>query len=161
MGTNSKRESIILAVVSAVDALERIVTVQRRRPTLENLQGVSSTQVPIAAITAGLPVPSRHFNESGGTGKPGVKPHRRADVFISTLSIELVIYDLLYDNDQYDTRLSDLADDLWTALYADQSWGGLAIGTDIEPEANVAIYDPYLAFKMTCRVTYKHSTGGI
>jgi hypothetical protein len=161
MGTNSKRESIILAVVSAVSSLERIVTVQRRRPTLESLQGVSSTQVPIAAITAGLPVPNRHVSTSGGTSKPGVRSHRRADVFISTLSIELVVYDLLYDDDQYDTRLSDLADDLWSILHADQSWGGLAIGTDIEPEANVAIYDPYLAFKMICRITYKHLTGGI
>lgn len=153
MATNSKREQIIAAVASGLGDLPKINSVKRRRPNIKDLEGIAQTQLPLAAVTAGLPVPVEHIDRSRG--------HERADLFLSELTIEVVVYDLLYGDDEYDTRVSELADDLWVKLWADQTWGGLAEGTHVEPDAMVAIWDPYLAFKLICKTTYKHTTGGI
>jgi hypothetical protein len=68
---------------------------------------------------------------------------------------------LLYDDDLYDAKISSTADDLWVTLNSDQSWGGLAAGTEVAPDADVAVYDPYLAFRMKLTITYIHGIGGI
>lgn len=153
MADNSKRERIILAVVADLGTLSGVKTVSRRRPTLEQLQGTAQTELPKIAVTAGLPVPDPHMKELQKT--------RLRDKFVSNIELEIVYYDLLYNDDEYDSRISSIADDLWTLLHANQSWGGLATATDVRPDSDVAIWDPYLAFKITLTIQYIHGIGGI
>lgn len=153
MANNSKRERLLLAVVAALEGMANIKSVVRRRPTLEQLEGTAQTELPKIAVTAGLPVPNPHWNERQKT--------RLRDQFLSDLVVEVVLYDLLYDDDQYDTRISSLADDLWSTLNSDQGWGKLAVSTAVAPDADVGVWDPYLAFKMKLTIQYIHGIGGI
>lgn len=153
MAANSKRERLILAVVAALEGMAGIKGVVRRRPTLEQLAGIAQTELPKIAVTAGLPVPNPHWNERQRT--------RMRDQFLSDLNVEVVLYDLLYDDDQYDARVSSLVDDLWVILNADQGWNKLAVSTVVAPDMDVAVWDPYLAFKMKLTIQYIHGIGGI
>ena len=153
MAINSKREQIIRAVVVQLESIPKIVVIKRQRPNLEALGSVPQTMLPMMAVTAGLPVPVSHISRQVG--------HNKADLFLSELSVEIVTYDMLYDDEKYDERVSEMADDIWVKLWADQTWSGLAEGTSVDPEADVAVWSPYLAFKMICKITYKHTTGGI
>jgi hypothetical protein len=153
VAANSQREQIILAVVAALGTLEDVKSVVRRRPTLEQLQSIAQTELPKVAVTAGLPVPDPHLNERQRT--------RLRDKFLSNLEVEVVLYDFLYDDDAYDSRVSSLADDLWVLLNANQGWNGLARSTVVQPEADVVVWDPYLAFKVTLTIQYIHGIGGI
>lgn len=153
MAANSKRERIVLAVVAALETMAGLTTVVRQRPTLEQLEGTAPTELPKAAVTAGLPVPDPHMSERQNT--------RLRDKFVSNMEVDVVVYDLLYADTAYDTRVSSLVDDLWAKLQSDQGWGGLAVSTAIKPDANVGIWDPYLAVKMTLTIQYIHGTGGI
>ena len=153
MALNSKREQIMLAVVAKLNTLTGILKVSRRRPTLEQLTSIANTELPQIAVTAGLPVPNPHFDEQGRL--------KRRDLFISELGVEVVFYDMLYDDDSYDATISSFADDLWVALNSDQTWGGLAVETEIEPDSDITVYDPYLAFRMKLTIKYIHGIGGI
>lgn len=153
MAANSKRERLLLAVVAALETVAGIKSVVRRRPTLEQLEGIAQTELPKIAVTAGLPVPNPHLSELQKT--------RLRDKFLSDLSVDVVLYDLLYDDAQYDTKVSFLVDDLWVALNADQGWNKLAVSTVVAPDMDVAIWSPYLAFKMKLTIQYIHGIGGI
>ena len=153
MADTSIREWLILSVVDKLKDVANIKEVSRRRPTLEQLQSMAQTQLPLIAVTAGLPVPNPHWNERN--------PTRKTDKFKSDLVVDAVLYDMLYEDDQYDSRISELANDLWIALHSDQTWGGYAAQTTVAPDADVAVWDPYLAFRMRLTITYIHGIGGI
>ena len=153
MASDSKRERLIVSVVQALKGLADVKEIRRQRPDLDQLKELPNTLLPLLAVTAGLPVPDRHWNER--------QPTRTADMFKSDLLVEAVLYDLLYEDSEYDSRVSSLADDMWVILHADQTWGKLAVQTTVDPDAEVAVWDPYLAFKMKLTITYIHGIGGI
>lgn len=150
MASNSKREQILEAVVTAIEAVPAIVTVNRLQPTYNDLSSMSGLQLPYVAVVGQMPRPIQ---------KVAKRSSAQADKFRSVLAIDIMCYAMA--NEDPDTLVSDLADDLWTILYADQSWSGLAIGTEVLPETIVGRWQPYFAFKMTCEIEYIHGIGGI
>ena len=150
MASNSKREQILEAVVTAIEAAPAIVTVNRLQPTYNDLSSMSGLQLPYVAVVGQMPRPIQKVSKRSSA---------QADRFRSSLGVDIVCYAMA--NDSPDTLISDLADDLWTILNADQSWGGLAIGTEVLPETIIGRWQPYFAFKLSCEIEYIHGLGGI
>lgn len=155
MAINSAREKIIKYWVdkfkSGSDNRTRsFKTVKRLTPDIDDLENYSASQLPLLAIVAGLPVPVP--TKSGRQ-----LPARR--VFLSNLEIDFVVYAM--DNKTPDSTLSDLADDLWVTLYGDPTSGDLGLELEVSPEPIVGVWEPYVVFKMTCDIKYKHTIGGI
>ncbi len=155
MAANSKRERIIAKVVTLLETLATIETVVRRKQTYSELDDFAVTQLPVAAVVGRMPKSS----------SSGVSTHisRRTsvDIVISELRIDVYVY--AQDKETPDTTISDLADDLWALLYADQTLGmkGTVVSLRLELEENPEYWEPFLAFKLTVVVKYKHDTGGI
>lgn len=152
MATNSKRERILLALKVLLESLPSIKKVERRQPTSpEDLRRVAGTQMPYVAMIGGVPQPIEH--KSGRT--PG-----GVDAVLSELKVNLFVY--FMDNVSADSTLSDIMDDVWALVYSDQTLGfKFVIGTTISPNADVAVWEPYVAFSMIVNITYYHTTGGI
>lgn len=157
MSQDSQRELIIKAVESKLNELQWPTAVKRGRANFDTIKTLAVTQFPFISITGSLPVPQM----SPGTVASNRGSHARYLVFISSLRIEIVVYDYIYDNTQYDILVSTRADDVWAKLYEDPSFGNKCLSCMIEPEPMVGVWDPYLAFKLTAVVTYSHTTGGI
>lgn len=150
MAENSIREQLIEAVKAQVETLTSIVTVKRIQPTFNDLSTMSGPQLPLIAIVGQMPVPiQKIFRRTAG----GVEKFR------SKLPVDVFCYAM--DNDTPDTLTSDLADDIWRVLHADQTWGSLAIATEVIPELKVGRVAPFIMFKMLCEIEYIHSGGGI
>jgi len=159
MAEDSKREQIIQYWVNKFESDDtvrtaRFNTVKRMKPSLAELGNFTGPQLPLLAVVAKLPVPIKHIK----TREPGGR-----DAFISALEIEFIAY--AKDNDNPDTLISDIADDLWAVLYSDTTSGekpnSLTVGLDVRPEPNVAYFAPYIAVKMVCSFEYYHTIGGI
>lgn len=150
MAANSKREQIVLKVVSELEELTSVKSVVRRIPTREELGEFALTQLPVVAVVAGLPVPMPHVVGRRPAGK---------DVFLSNLTVSLFVY--FQDRTTPDSTLSTLLDDIWAKLYADEKKGGLAINTTLTPTASHDFWDPFYAFKLDAVIQYSHSKGGI
>lgn len=149
MAANSKREQIIVKVEAELNAVASISHVVRKRPTYESLQSFPITQLPVVAIVSGIPKPVPH--------NVGRRPPK--DVFQSELRLSLYCY--FQANANPDTTLSTLLDDLWAALYADTTKGGLVIDTTLDPEPTHDFWDPFYAFKLDVITQYYHNKGGI
>lgn len=156
MANNSKREQIIEALKTNVEDIPAITEVTRVRPNFTDLENFAGTQLPLVSLVGKLPKPVPH------------KAGRRTglhDKFISDLDVELYCYAL--ENVNPDSKVSDLADDLWVKIHSDPTLittaypEGLALQVIILPEIQVGIWDPYVVFKMTCTYQYVHDTGGI
>jgi len=149
MAEQSLRERIIEYVIGEIEELDCFNTVQRTLPAYTELGNFPQDSFPVAAVVAGLP--------------QQVDTHvsRRAcvDVFRSALGITVFVWDHL--NEECDTRISFLADELWAKLYSDQTKGGLAIGTALTFGEIPTYLKPYINFSLTATVTYTHTTGGI
>lgn len=156
MATNSKREQILEKLVDLIEDIPAISTVQRVRPAFTDLENFAGPQFPMVAVVGKLPSPLPHV----AGRRTGLH-----DQFISALEIELYCYAL--ENVEPDSKISDLADDLWAKLHSDPTLitddypGGLTLEVRISPEVQVGIWDPYIVFKMTCTYKYVHGTGGI
>lgn len=159
MATDSKREQIIQYWVDKFQAgatiqTRRFKAVRRLLPSFDEFADFSSQNLPMLAIVAKLPKPVKHNR--------GREPGGR-DVFISSLDVDFVAYAL--DNENPDSLISDLADDLWATLYGDTTSGSgssaLTLGLDVMPEPVIGRWDPYIIFKMICTFSYYHTTGGI
>lgn len=153
MSTGTRREAIITQVVTELEALSTIKTVERKKLQYAQLQNFALPQLPVAAVVGRLPVPRAH-REQRLSGKRG-----RADILLSRLIIDVYVY--FQERTDPDTVLSNLTDDVWRTLYADQTKNDLVIDTEVLLDENVEYWDPYVAFRAQCIVTYKHDTGGI
>lgn len=153
MATNSKREQIILKMVSNLESIAAIQTVDRKPLTgISDLQQYATTQLPMAVVLAGLPVPEPKKSERGRSSN--------ANKIISTLITDILVY--AEDNVTPDITVSNLADDIWVAMYADITQGfRWVLDTEVKPDANVGVWDPYVAFRMLVKITYLHDKGGI
>jgi len=155
MAANSKRERIILQVVSEMESLIPSVlrTVKRQLPAgIEDLDRFASTQLPLACVLGLLPE-----KESLQGGNRGTS----ADCSLVKSKLDVQVFGYFMDNVTPDSTLSNLADDFYRVLNADPSKNGLAIGTEVLPDSNVGNWEPYVAFKFVCRVTFIHSLGGL
>jgi len=148
MALNSVREQIINNVVSTLAGVESLSYVNRRRMTdLNELKSVPTTQLPYISVTGGLPEPQQ--KQSG-------RRHGNVEIVRSMLAVEIVCYQLAPVDP--DTVLSDLLDDIWAALYVDQTRGGIALGTELIPQVEPVFIQPYILFRVVCNVTYMHDT---
>lgn len=150
MGAGSKREQIILQLKSELEEISSIKTVQRIRPSLDELSSFSSAQLPLIAMESGLPLPVQ---------KKSSRLQGNVDTFISKLEIKVVCYAL--ENVDPDSLISNLADDMWAKIYADPRHNNLCLETEIEPQIQTAIWHPYIAFYFKVSLLYDHTTGGI
>lgn len=150
MATDSIREQIVKYHVTQLKLLNSIATVTRVMPTFEEVLNFAVTQLPVAAVVAGLPVPNE---------KMSARDRSNVDVIISDLEIKTFVY--VSDNENPDEKMSNIADDVWTKLYSFPTYNALAFGTLLKFTGEPEYIKPILAFKITSTVTYKHSTGGI
>ncbi len=101
------RERLVLALVGRLQSIDWLVRVDRDRlPGLDDLKGVASTQLPLAAVAMGLPQP-RHARLGGESPE-----------FLSALGVE--IRGIAVAAEAPDRRASTLAADLWLVLFEDQ-----------------------------------------
>ena len=150
MAANSIREQIIVYVKDKVGELASIKTVSRVQQTYSQLQQFAVTQFPVVAVVGRLPVPVE---------KVASRTRVKIDLIISELSIDLFVY--FQDKVNPDQTLSNLLDDLWSKLYADEEMGRLVISTLLTADEQAEYWEPFVAFRVTVKVKYKHTTGGI
>jgi hypothetical protein len=156
MAGNSKREQILLKIVSNLEELvpEVVKKVSRRLPAdLSDLDRRAATQLPLIVVMGKLP----RLVETHGGGRS----NRSADCQTAVSALPVEVYCYFMDNEDPDSTLSSLADDLYRVLNSDPSKGGLAIKTRVLPDSNIGAWDPYVAFKFLVEITYVHSLGGI
>lgn len=150
MADNSKREQIILWVIKEVKELVSIKSVIRKLQAYSDLEEFAVTQFPVVAVVGRLPVPDEHIS-----GRR--KAH--ADISISELIVDLYCY--FQNRENPDSMLSNLADDLWRKLNEDQTKSNLVISTLLQMTENPEYWDPFVAFKVSCKFKYIHTVGGI
>lgn len=156
MAENSTREQIISYVESSiVGDINSIKTTLRKLPQYDDLKRYAQPQLPVAAIVGRLPQPVEKINGRA----PGA-----ANFFTSNLSIDITVYALANENP--DTTVSNLADDIWAKIYSDQRLGSTLedyvfgiVSTEFTDQ--VAYWEPYIAFRCTVTYRYKHYEGGI
>ncbi len=153
MAENSKRERIIREVISRLKTISVINVVKRAKQTRASLSEFALPQFPITATVAGLPKPVEKKSNRRVAG---------VDIITSVLPIQIYIYDM-YNviDDDLDSKVSSLADDVWRVLYAEPTWNGLAIETLLSIEWGPEYWDPFLAFNLTANIKYLHTTEGI
>lgn len=151
MASNSKREQLLLKVKALLEGINAISFVDRKPlQGISDLQAYPQTQLPLAVVLGGMPVPDEKFSDRT----------RKLDKVASTLGVNVIVYAL--DNVTPDTTISTLADDVWATLYQDITLGfKWVLGLRIVPEADIAVWDPYVAFSMRVNITYLHDKGGI
>lgn len=156
MATDSKRELILSEVVDLIESLDSIMAVKRTRLSFADLGNFTGPQLPLVAVVGSLPDPTPHISGRQASG---------SDMFISSLSVDLSCYAM--DNENPDTTISNLADDLWAKIYSSPRLEttdyprGLVLGVAVKPELKTGIWDPYVVFKMACIYKYVHGIGGI
>lgn len=154
MAANSKREQILLKVISEMEGLmPTIKKVARKLPAgIEDLERYAATQLPLAVVVGGMP---RKKDQQGGQRRLS------ADCVIIRSILDIEVFGYFMDNVNPDSTLSSLADDFYRTLGADPSKGGLVTETEVLPDQNIGNWEPYVAFKFICRVTYTHTPGGL
>ena len=151
MAKDSLREQILVYhQKQLLQKVKSISTVIRTLPDYSALMNYAVTQFPLVAMVGKLPVPREKMSS---------RQRHVVDIIISDLSIENYVY--IQTREDQDTVISDIVDDIWTKCYSDANYGGLAQGTILEVHDEVVQWDPFVAFKLTSKITYKHSTGGI
>jgi len=152
MAANSRREQILLKLIDELDALRTIKFVDRKQPQgISDLQQYAETQLPLAVVMGRLPAPEYKISRRDG---------HTVDMVTSVLGVDVICY--AHDNVNPDSTISNLADDIWAALLADETHGFQWVtGTVIIPETNIGVWDPYCAFSMLVNITYLHGKGGI
>lgn len=152
MASNSRREQVLLAVISLLEDISSISSVKRVQPnSVDDIRRYSSSQMPLAVVIGGIPQPKEHRS---GRGRGQV------DLFISTMKVEVFVY--FMDNTNPDSTISSLLDDLWAALYTDQTLGlQFCNGLVVDPKVTTAAWTPYGAFSVNIMVEYFHTIGGI
>lgn len=151
MAENSRREQILLSIISVLENMSSIQSVGRKQPNAETgLRRIPGTQLPRAVVLGGIPQPVPHKSGRDGT----------VDIFRSILEVKMFFY--FMDNTDPDSTFSSLLDDAWAALYADQRFGlNFVVRTVINPHPLSAIWPPYGMFAIIAKVIYFHTKGGI
>ncbi len=151
MAKNSIREQILVYhekyLLGKISSINHVL---RKIPLFSELPNFAVTQFPLAAMVGRLPIPEEKISARDGSA---------VDVVISRLRIDNYIY--MQERDDPDSEISRILDDVWVKCYSNVTYGGLVMSTILEPSEDVEYADPFVAFKLTSIVRYKHSTGGI
>jgi len=151
MAENSLREQILVSVKSQLEKVKNAKTIIRTFPQLSDLDEFGMSQFPVIALVGGLPDPQ----ETKWSGRS----HHTVDKFHSLLAVSVWVYD--HTGEEADTRLSELADDVWAQLWANPTLSSLGLRMELAFDPEVGHFPPYVAFKLTANFTYEHTTGGI
>lgn len=151
MAANSKREQILGAVKTTLEAIDSIEHVERKPlKSMSELEEYPQTQLPLAVVLGSLPNPVEKVSDRD------IILDRVRSVVTATIFVYAI------ENDNPDTKISTLADDIWAAIYNDMTLGlDWVIGLRIVPDIETAFWYPYIAFNMQVEVTYLHGKGGI
>jgi len=151
MARNSKREQILVYhKKNLIGKVSSIKTVVRKMPEYSDLQQFAVTQFPVAAMVGRLPMPKEKMSSRDGSA---------VDIIISKLSIDNYVY--IQEMEDQDSMISQIVDDVWVKCYSDVTYGGLVLSTILKVHENPEYWDPFIAFRLTSEVIYKHTTGGI
>ena len=150
MAKNSKREQILVYHLNLMKVIGSINHTQRILPSYAQLGNFASTQFPVLAVVGRLPVPVVKKTGSSQSGR---------GLAISSLTIDNFVY--LQDNENPDSKISEILDDIWVRGYSDRTYGGLIMEVDLTPEPEVVQWPPFLAFRVSHVVRYQHTIGGI
>ena len=151
MAKDSIREQILVYhekyLIGKVKSISHVVRVM---PSYSDLQQFAVTQFPLAAVVGRLPVPKEKMSARDGSA---------VDVIISSLNIDNYIY--VQEKENPDSKLSDILDDVWAKCYSDVVYNGLVLSSILKVNEQPEYWEPFIAFKLTSEVIYKHTTGGI
>lgn len=153
MGSNSKRELIILNIVETLESISWVNTVQRIRPYFNErdlLIEIDESNIPLISVVGMLPVPDPRESKLIDSGYA---------FFTSNLTIDIGVYILASTN--YDSQLSSYVDDMWVELHRDLRRDDNALMTRVVPEMETELIHPYVIFNMQTIVTYQHGVDGI
>lgn len=142
----------MLRLISELEGLRSIRFVDRKQPHgVSELQAYPQTQLPLAVVMGRLPAPTYKVSTRNG---------HTVDLVRSVLGVDIIVYAL--NNVDPDSTISELADDVWARMFEDETHGfKWVLGTEVVPETNVGVWDPYCAFSMLVNITYIHGKGGI
>lgn len=156
MAADSKREKVLVYLEKKLHDLAAMSGVQRRLPWEDELDAIPASSFPFAAIVGGMP------QVEDGAG-----------FTLFSLPVAIVVYvsNATQGEDDTDTRISDLADEVWRLIWEDTTCGGVALpdradGTRGVTDANfhpaVLVSDRYAGFRLEFRVLYEQGdVGGV
>ena len=147
------REQLILADKAIVETVDFIKTVKRSMMKYEDLKKFASTQIPVGAVVGMLPK-AEHYHRSG-------RQREIIDKIQSSLIVDIFVYFQNTTVDTMDTEVSEHANTLFAALFADSSRGDLCLETTVDIKPDYAYWDPFVAFTVQVSHLYVHTTGGI
>jgi len=150
VAANSTREQIIQYVITQLESLSSISTVERKLPAYSDLTQFAVTQFPVVAVVGRLPQPEPKYSS---------RQKYTIDKFLSKLIVDLYVY--IQNNVNPDSDVSSLADDIWATFYSDLSMGGLVEDLSISLDERVEYWEPFMAFHAAIKVHYFHDVGGI
>lgn len=151
----TKRELILQDIVSTLQReCTLIKTVTRDLiKDMKELMQYPQTHLPVAAVIGSLPETEPHISSQGGKGGLPMK-------FNSTLTVSIYVY--FNSNKEPDTVLSEIANDLWKALFKETTRNGNAVKTTISPDPGVGrLGSSYYGFVFNVKVNYIHGTDSI
>jgi len=149
----SIREQLIVADKAIVDSVSFIKTVKRSMMKYEDLKKFASTQIPVGAVVGRLPK-AEEYHRSGR--------HREIIGQISSsLIVDVFVYFQNTTVEMMDTEVSEKANELFAALFADSSRNGLCLETTVDIKPDYLYWDPFVAFTVQISHLYIHTTGGI
>ena len=152
MAENSIREAILASLEDAMRKVALAKTITRTWPSFAAMENFSETEFPVIAVVGGLPDPAEY--KRSARRKAGV------EWFRSVLKVSIFLYDRS-TTAKCDTRLSDLADEVWKKFWLEPTFGGYVEECSASfPELPETI-DPYIASRMSVSLKYLHTTGGI
>lgn len=143
---DNRREIITLGIIAALENVSSITTVTRKKVLLEEFEDIPATQLPYASVMSGLPDPQDTRFSTRLQGK--IKDIR------SELLTTVTVFGL--DNEDPDSTISSLLQDIWAAIFVDYRRGNHALQTTIRPEVRTGIFDPYYAFEIVVATEYLH-----
>lgn len=150
MAHDSKREQIIQNIIDTIQNIESIKTVKRSHPSSPTqLKSIPAAQIPWVGITAGLPKIGKYFSNMENNYS---KINSNLQIILACVALH---------KDDPDKWISFYTDEIWDALYTDQSRGGFAISTRLEPNIADGMDTPYIGFYVVITINYNHDTKGI
>jgi len=148
----TQREQIIKYIETQLNKSLILKFVTRRLASYDDLKSFAGTQFPLACMVSGLPV---------AQDKLSSRIQGTIEKTISALSIDCYVYLMDSSDSKADSLISDTADELKKLILSDPRQGKLVLSTSIEFEPHVGRWDPFVAFKITIKMNYLHTTGGI
>lgn len=149
--SNIIRENALVYLTAMIESISSLSTVRRVKQLHSDLGNVAVTQFPIASVVGRLPQPNLKLTGRAPSGM---------DKSISLLRADIIVYAQV--NENLDTLISTLANDIWVKIFSDQNLGGNVRSiVEFEFTEEVQYWVPFVAFKTVVSYQYIHGIGGI